>query len=119
MVDTLGAVLAIIDRDPEPAGTFLLCQLLGHVHQMPQQVLLVLSRLGQLRQPIPCLGNDEEMDGRLGGNVAKGQADVVLVDDVSGDFPGKDPVKNGGRVSVACSSCGGRRQLSLFNFVRG
>lgn len=75
-----------------------------HVRRDPHQVahhrLVPLVCLGQPRQAIPHLGDDQKVDGRLGRNVAEGQRLVVLVDDIGWDLLGDDLVEQGGRVRV-------------------
>ena len=60
-----------------------------------------MSQNGFILFPGPChardgfFRNDEDVDGCLGADVAEGNADLVLMDDIGGDFPPDDPFKEG------------------------
>ncbi len=62
-------------------------------------------------------GNEQQVLGRSRVNVAKGQADVVLVDDVGGDFTGgdlaKETIGHGNLPSHHCLAQAGRRVQTL------
>jgi len=115
VIDTLRSVFAIIDRDTKATGAFFLSQFLRHIHQMSQQGFLILPCLGELRQTVALLGNDEKMNGSLGINVAKGETKVIVVNDVRRDGALNDLIKDGNLLVVVLLV---RGLLGLFNFIR-
>lgn len=118
MVHALGTILAIVDNDPESVRALLSAEVLGHVHHVPNQGLLVLPCLGKLRQTIPVFGNNQKVDRRLRIDVPKSNANVVVVDLVGRNVSRQDLVENRGRGSVASGVVLGGF-LGLFNFGHG
>jgi len=105
MVDTLCAILAIVDDETESFRTQFLALHLGDVNEMAQNGLLIFAHLGQLRETVAVFGNDEEVHGRLGIDVPEGQALIVFVDLVRGPFAGQELVEDGGRSGAIPVGC--------------
>ena len=114
VVHTLCPVASVVDNDPESARTLFLSELLGHKHHVTQDCLLVLAGLGELRQAVAILGDDQKVDGRLWIDVPKGNAKFVVVDLVCGNVSRQDFIENGGGSSVPN---GGGGLFGLFHFV--
>ena len=109
MVDALRPVLPVVHNDAEALRALLLSHALCHVHQVAQDLLLILAGVAQPREPVALLGDDEHVHRRLGVDVACG---------------GKERVRNlipkvDGR-SATCQRAltEGQRQLVFVDFVR-
>lgn len=95
MGNCLPTVFSIVDDQPE---SFVLlihaevrCDLSGSEKEMPEQV--AVSAFGFTDAGKGLLRDDENMRRCLGGNVVKGEAKLVFMDDVRGNFPGNDLLK--------------------------
>ena len=90
MGDRFAAVRSVIN-DQAKAGivdAFLSGNVLGNIKKMAEQRFI-----GDGGLTYPCdllLGNDQDMDGCVRGDVVKSQAEIVFVDDPGGNFPGND-----------------------------
>lgn len=93
MGDGFAAVRTVVDHQPIPA--VLQAQLPGDRGGLEQEIsqegLLTGLRLTDAGNGL--LGDDQDMDGSLGIDVAKSENLVVLEHDLGGDFAGDDPFK--------------------------
>lgn len=92
--DGLTAIGAVIDRDAEAgvADAFLAGDGSGGEQEVAKKG--GVFRLGFADAGDHDFRDDEEMGGRLGADVAEGDALAVLVQDLRGDFPGDDAFEN-------------------------
>lgn len=102
MVNTLSTMRTIIDNQAETARhqAFLMGNLLSREHQMAQKFLLVLSRIAQTVEAILVLWNHQKVNRALRVDVAEGQANVILVDDVRWNLLRNQLVEEGRRVRI-------------------
>ncbi len=86
----LATVAAIVDDQPETGvmNAFLPRNVLGNVKKMTQQRLI--GDVGFTDPGNLFLGDDQDMNRRLGRDVVKSQAEVVFMDDPGGDLLGDD-----------------------------
>lgn len=80
MVDSLAALLPIVDYDTKSFRTLFLADLPSNVQHMTENVLLVLTCCGQLHQSIALLGDDQNVRGSLRVDITKGVAELIIVD---------------------------------------
>jgi len=73
-----GALFTIDDQAVAVADAEFLCQASGHEVEMPQEFLVFLPNVGMRANDLPR--NDQHVHRRLGVDVAKRKAEVVLVD---------------------------------------
>ena len=86
MLDALARILAHVGNDPVAAvAAQVLAQLGDGGKDMAQQSPILFGQ-GSSRCDM-LLGNDEEVNRRLGVDVIKGQQLVILVQLVGGNFP--------------------------------
>ena len=87
---------AVVDDDAE--AIFGVALLAGNVanlkEEVPEKVLVIL--LGEGNTGERLFGNEEEMNGRLGRDVAEAEALVIFVNNVGGNFTGDDFFEEGG-----------------------
>ena len=95
MVDGLAAVAAGVDDAAIATGgkAFALGYLPGDHQQVSEQVPVFLGGGLNAWQSLP--GNYEDVNGGLGIDVAEGETEPVLVDDVRGYFPADDFAEDG------------------------
>ena len=96
MVHTLCPVASIIDDDSESAWAFFLAKLLGHIHHVTKQCLLVFASFRELTESGTVFGDHQKVHGRLWIDVSKGDAQLVVVDLVGQNASQQDLVKNRG-----------------------
>ena len=95
VIDRLRPGDSVINHDSKPVvpQSLFLGYLLRHKQQMPQCLLMFLVCSGEPTEPVACLGDHQEVDGRLRRDVAEGEAAVVLEDDIGRDLLGDDLVE--------------------------
>jgi hypothetical protein len=102
MIHALAALHSVVDHASESRVELLL---LGHelsgVHEMTQNSLVFLRRLGETRQTGANLWNDQKVSLCLRVDVAESQRQVVLVNDGGGDFLGDDFIKDGALFAIS------------------
>lgn len=93
--DGLAAVGAVVDDDAE--AVFLEALLFGDGgdagHHVAEEGLVIVFGEGDAGNWF--FGDEEEVGGCLGADVAEAEAEVVFVDDVGGDFAGDDFFEEG------------------------
>ena len=83
VVNRLAAILAVINDNTEALSQVLLyCDLPGDSQEAAKQCLVLILRPGQLGNGL--LGNHQEMNWGLRAHIAKGKAQVILVQDLEG-----------------------------------
>ena len=92
--NALPAVRSIVD-DQTVAG-FIQPQLFGHRSRFEKQMTeqFVVFRAGLGDSCYPFLGDDQDVDGRLGLDVTKSKHQVVLIDNGSRDFTVNDSLED-------------------------
>ena len=90
MRDRFASIRTVINHEAEAGivDAFLPGNVLGNIKKMTEQRFI-----GDGRFANPCnllLGNDQDMDGCLRGDVVKSQAEIVFMDDSGGNFLGDD-----------------------------
>ena len=106
VVHALRAVHAVVYDHTEPLRTLRLADLGGGVHEVAKYVLLIVACEGELRESVAILGDEDDVRGRRGGDVAECEAEIVLVHLGRGDGAvdwGKGLGK-GNHSSQGCSS---------------
>lgn len=102
MIHALAALHAVVDDASESRVELLL---LGHelsgIHEVTQNSLVFLRRLGETRQTGANLRNDQKVSLCLRVDVAESQRQVVLVNDGGGDFLGDDFIKDGALFAIS------------------
>jgi len=102
MIHALAALHAVVDDASESRVELLL---LGHelssIHEVTQNSLVFLRRLGETRQTGANLRNDQKVSLCLWVDVAESQRQVVLVNDGGGDFLGDDFIKDGAFFAIS------------------
>jgi len=96
VVDTLGALLAVVDDNPEAVrgDSLSLGHLLGDEEEVAEECLVLLwVGLGELGNGFP--GDDQDVNWRLRVDVVEGDTVVILVNDLGGDLLPEDLAKNG------------------------
>ena len=119
MVDSLAALLPIVDDDTKSLRTLFLADLASNVQHMTENVLLVLACCGQLHKSIALLWDDQNVRRSLRVDITKGVAELIVVDFFGIPLTRENLVENGrwpGTVLVAgliLGSC----LLGRFHFV--
>jgi hypothetical protein len=92
--DGLAAVRAVVDHDAESAFRAALVSgdLRGGEEQVTEDGLVFRGCITNAGDDV--LGDDEDVDGCLRGNVAEGEAMFVAVDHIGGDLTVADFLKN-------------------------
>ena len=119
MVDSLAALLAIVDYDTKTLATLFLADLASNVQHVAENVLLVLTCCGQLHQSIALLGDDQNMRRSLRVDITKSVAELIVVDLLGIPLTRQDLVEDrwgAGAVLVAGLILGGCL-LGRFHFV--
>ena len=119
MVDSLAALLPIVDDYPKSFRTLFLADLASNVQHMAENVLLVLTCGGQLHQSIALLGDDQNMRRSLRVDITKSVAELIVVDLLGIPLTRQDLVEDrwgAGAVLVAGLILGGCL-LGRFHFV--
>ena len=92
--DRFPARRSVVDHDAESVcESFPFGNLTGDQEQMSKNGLVIRSGLAHAGNEF--FGNDEQMNRRLGSNIADDDALLVLMNLVCGDFPGTDFFKDG------------------------
>jgi hypothetical protein len=93
MIHGLTAIFACVDHDAIAVGESLL---FGDSFDGEQEVshegVVLGFGIGEFGDRL--LGDDEDVDGGLGVEVAEGEGEVVFVDDIGGDFFANDFAEN-------------------------
>lgn len=87
-----GALLAIDDQAVAVADAEFVCQASCHEMEMPQEFLVFLPDVGMRAKDLAR--NDQHVHRRLGVNVAKCQAEVVLVNNGRRDLAVENLLKD-------------------------
>jgi hypothetical protein len=97
VVDGLAAVRAVVDDEAEALVELLLAgDLGGRDQEVAQNLLVAVLGLGQLREAVARLGDEDDVRGALRRDVAEREHGVVLEDHLGGDLLGDDLVEDGG-----------------------
>lgn len=92
--DFLTAVVTTIDHDAvTPAEPFGDSNLRNHEQAPAHNLFVLIAQIGQ-RDDL-FLGDHQDVGGSLGGDVAKGQAEIVLVHDIGGNLAVDDLGEDG------------------------
>jgi hypothetical protein len=82
-------------HDQTVPAQFLLCCNLRRGHQEKSQNLsMLVARLSELREPVPSLGDHEDVDRRLRGSISEGEAILILIHNVRRDLTRDNLVKD-------------------------
>ena len=73
-----------------------------HQEEVPKESIITLTRLKDRREV--AAGNDQDVDWSLWVNVLEGHRFFVLVDDLGGMLPARDPTKETGGAHVPTSA---------------
>ena len=94
VIDRLPAIAAAIDDDAVATVELeLFGQIADHQPHVSDQILILIGERGDRLDR--ALGDDQNMRGRLAGDVVKGEALVIFKDDLGRDFFVDDPLKDG------------------------
>ena len=94
VIDGLPAIDPIVDDQAVTIGDALLTgDFRRHPKEMSQQCLVCRGHQFYLCQGL--LRDDQDMNRSLGAHIPKSQAQVILIDDVSGNFPVDDLGEDG------------------------
>ena len=88
MEHSLAGTGPVVHVEAEIRQPFLFSHPAGHQQQVPEQGLIRLFSIGQLGNRL--LGDYQEMGGRLGIDIPKGQTLVVFENDIGRDLPVDD-----------------------------
>ena len=106
MENTLAALCSFVDDSA--VATFGKAFLSSHFgtsdHQVAQKRGVAILSLGDASESVTVLGNDEEVFGSDGCDVAESQTLVILVDDVGRDLLAHDLVEDGVFFGYGCLS---------------
>lgn len=109
MVHRLRPVAPVVDYNSEPIfQALVLGHLLGDVHEVPQELLLVFTGLAELGEPVTNLGDHQEVGGGLGIDILEGQRLIILVQHGGWDLFVDDLIEDGGRAAVRSPAGRGR-----------
>ena len=96
MVDTLAAILSVVNDNP--VASLVKSLLLGDLgdgdHQMAEHGGVGLIGLAQLGEALSVFWDHQKVGLANWGNISESQADIIFVNDVSWDFLGNNLVKN-------------------------
>jgi hypothetical protein len=101
VVDALRPLNSLVHHHTEALGALLGPDLAGGVDEVAKEGLLVLPGFGEAGEAIAILGNNENVGGTLGSDVAEGVAEVVGVHLGRGDVSREELVKNSG-LTLGC-----------------
>lgn len=95
--DSLAGVAPAVDDNPESGGFVPDTEFFRHVAGGDEQVAEDgrVFIIGAGNTGDGFFRNDEHVDGSLGADITEGEAEIVLMDDVGGDFPGDDAFEEG------------------------
>lgn len=96
MIDRLPTLAVAVEHQPEAPlrDAFLPGNLVRDQQEMPEQPIVVLSRIQKRREV--SARNDQDMDRGLRMDVLEGHGLVILIDDLAGKFSCRDPAKEAG-----------------------
>lgn len=94
MIHGLPAVIACIDHRAVAVGeSFFSGDLLSFDQEVAEEGVVLGGGVCEFRDVL--FGDDQDVGGRLGGDVPEGEAEIVFVDDVGGDFFAEDFAEEG------------------------
>jgi len=83
----LACVLAVVDHQSIAAAEFLLLGDLGSRHQhLAQNGLVFFLGLGDTSESVLVLGDDDDVSGCDGGDIAEGEDELILEDHCAWDL---------------------------------
>ena len=101
VIHRLAALRAVVDNEAEAVVELLLARDLGgRDHEMAENLLVAGVGLGELREAVAHLGDEDDVHGCLRRDVAECEHRVVLEDDSGGDLLVDDLVEDGGRARI-------------------
>lgn len=101
VIHGLAAMRTIVDNEPEAFLQILLASdLRGRHEEMAENLLVAVLGLGELREAVAHLGDQDDVHGALRRDVTEGEHGVILEDDLGRDLLGDDLVEDGRRSGV-------------------
>lgn len=96
--DRFAPIFAIVDDHSKTivGVAFFAGDLTDFEHHVAEELLITGFRQGDTGDRF--FGDEKEVDRCLGGDVAKAEAEIILVDNVGGNLPGDDFLEEGGLV---------------------